>query len=102
MTERFDLTSTEELSAGSGDSIDSLAVKVRNASPDFDGSTTQNEVIRSLLEERLASLEADRETAEEKRAELRNRLLGSDETQSDGSLDSVKAEQKRLKEYILR
>jgi len=101
MSSGFDLTATEELSANRGESIASLATKVRNASPEFDGTHSQDDVVRQLLEERLSQLREEAEKAEEKRASLRSRMgLQSTEEASGSSQTEVEAKQAELRERI--
>jgi F0F1-type ATP synthase membrane subunit b/b' len=110
MTNSFDLTETAELeSSNDGEKVSHLASKVRNASPEFDGSDTQQDVIRAVLSDYLTELSEASEQASELQEATRERLgltqaeEASDGTQSDsrGSQTEAEAKQDEIRSNIL-
>ena len=89
------------------ESVDELAAQVRNhAASVWDGEDSQEDVIRTLLEQELARLdeESDRnEEAAQKRAELRADLgLSADEELgAEEATDAVTDKQEAVRERIL-
>jgi phage shock protein A len=73
MAEEFDLTATAELSGDTNESVNELAVKVRNESPHMDGKMSQTEVIRILLQDRLDTLQSQ-ESVEQAQSRLSDRI----------------------------
>jgi hypothetical protein len=101
MTDNFDLTETAELSEShNGEKVEHLASKVRNASPEFDGSDTQQDVIRAVLSDYLTELSEASEQASELQEATRERLgltetaEASDTSQGD-SRGQTEAEDKQ-------
>lgn len=74
MATEFDLTDTAELESHDGESIAHLATKVRNASPEFDGSHSQDDVVRVVLQDYLGELSEASEEASELQQSTRERL----------------------------
>jgi len=109
MTTEFDLTSTAELESQDGESVAHLATKVRNASPEFDGSDSQDDVIRAVLSDYLGELSATSEEATELQERTRERLglteaeEAQDDTQADsgGSQTEAEAKQDEIRERVL-
>ncbi|WP_144263721.1 hypothetical protein [Haloglomus irregulare] len=102
MTNSFDLTETAELSEShNGENVEHLASKVRNASPEFDGSDTQQDVIRAVLSDYLTELSEASEQASELQEATRERLgltetaEASDTSQGDSRGSQTEAEDKQ-------
>lgn len=70
------------------------AVELRNKSEEFDGTDSPDDVVESLLEERLSELRESREKVEEKREELRDKWGLQDDTDAE-STSETEAEAKR-------
>lgn len=110
MTNSFDLTETAELeSSNDGEKVAHLASKVRNTSPEFDGSDTQDDVIRAVLSDYLTELsEASQEATElqeatRERLDLAETAEASDTSQGDsrGGQTEAEAKQDEIRSNIL-
>ena len=102
MTNSFDLTETEELeSSNDGEKVAHLASKVRNTSPEFDGSDTQDDVIRAVLSDYLTELSEASQEASELQEATRERLgltqaeEATDTSQGDSRGSQTEAEDKQ-------
>lgn len=109
MTTEFDLTDTAELESHDGESITHLATKVRNASPEFDGTDSQDDVVRAVLSGYLGELSEASEEASELQQATRERL-GLEEVaearddvddETDGSETEAEAKQAEIRSSIL-
>jgi hypothetical protein len=81
MTDSFDLTSTAKLESHDNEQISHLAAKVRNASPEFDGSDSQDDVVRAVLSDYLTELSEASQEAESLQDDVRGRLGLTEEAQ---------------------
>jgi F0F1-type ATP synthase membrane subunit b/b' len=102
MTNSFDLTETAELeSSNDGEKVSHLASKIRNASPEFDGSNSQDDVIRAVLSDYLTELSKASQEASELQEATRERLglteveEATDGTQADSRRSQTEAEEKQ-------
>lgn len=102
MTNSFDLTETAELSEShNGEKVAHLASKVRNTSPEFDGSDTQDDVIRAVLSDYLTELSEASEQASELQEATRERLglteaeEATDTSHGDSRNTQTEAEEKQ-------
>jgi len=106
MTQEFDLTAEAELESADGERIEHLATKVRNASPEFDGSDSQDDVVRAVLSSYLSELSDTVQQQSELQERTRERLgldddaqLSGDESEhSDGTAGSQSPEEEKRDE----
>jgi len=102
MSQSFDLTDTEQLSADEGEDVSHLALKVRNHDNSrFDGTYGESQVIREMLEERLSELNEGVAEASQKQREVRERLELADESEASEEPESdVERKQAEIRERI--
>lgn len=102
MSNSFDLTATEQLSADEGEDVTHLALKVRNHDNSrFDGTYQESQVIEELLQQRLEELNEGVAEAAEKQREVRERLELTDEGNTEEEPEShVERKQAEIRERI--
>ena len=77
-----------------------LAVRVRNQSDKFDGTATPDDVVETLLEQRLAQLTGEAEKAEEKQSELRAKFGLDDGDGEEAELTEAQKRQNDVKDRL--